>query len=196
MTGQMHEDEVKVLRAGSRAAVRTGASISIHPPGRTPYGQKDRTYPPSRWGLDIVDIAEEEGLPADRVVLCHMDRSAWYEDISYQKQLASRGAYVEYDLFGQEMYLEEYNDLCPSDAHRVEYLSELIEAGHADRLLLSQDIFMNVQRKRYGGNGYSHVLENIVPILRGKGIEQGVIDQILIDNPARMLTFAKPEQTV
>jgi phosphotriesterase-related protein len=192
VSGRIHNDEEKVLRAGARAACRTGASVSVHPPGRTPYSQKDRTYPPSRWGLEILDIVEEEGLPPDRLVVCHQDRSAWYNDLSYQKELAGRGAYVEYDLFGHTRYYEEYEDILPSDAQRVEYLAELIGAGYESRLLISHDAFLKYHRKKYGGFGYSHILENVISIFRALDVSEDRINEILVKNPRRFLTFQEP----
>jgi phosphotriesterase-related protein len=192
LSGHIHEQEEKVLRAGARAARRTGAALSVHPPGRTPYSQKDRTYPSSRWGLDILDITEEEGVPPDRVILCHQDRSAWYNDLSYEMELAERGAYVEYDLFGYVRYYEEFQDTHPSDAQRVEYLSELIKAGYGSRLLISHDIFTKHRLKKYGGHGYSHILENIVPIFEGLDTPEEAVRNVLIENPKRVLTFDDP----
>jgi phosphotriesterase-related protein len=46
------------------------------------------------------------------------------------------------------------------------------------------------QQSRYGGKGYAHILESIVPRLRGRGFTQDQIDAILVANPARALAFA------
>jgi phosphotriesterase-related protein len=191
VSGRIHDAEERVLRAGARAARRTGVALNVHTPGRTPYSQKDRTYPPSRWALELLDIVEEEGLPPERVVMSHLDRTI-YEDLSYQTELAERGAYVEYDLWGLEAYLEEYNDGLPSDIRRMEWATELIDAGYADRLLFSQDTWSKMQLRRYGGYGYAHVLEDVVPMLRANGVTDDQLDAILVENPRRVLTVAEP----
>lgn len=188
VSGRIHEVEERVVRAGARAAARTGASLNIHTPGRTPHSQKDRTYPPSRWALDLLDICEEEGLAPDRVVMSHLDRT-FYEDLDYQREVADRGAYVEYDLWGLEAYIKEYDDGLPSDVRRAEWAAELIEDGHADRLLFSQDVWGKIQRVNYGGFGYAHVLENVWPILRGQGVSREAFERITVENPRRVLTF-------
>jgi len=36
---------------------------------------------------------------------------------------------------------------------------------------------------KYGGHGFAHILLNVVPQMRVKGISQNVIDKILIKNP-------------
>lgn len=191
LSDRIHEVEEKVLRAGARAADRTGAALSIHPPGATPYAQRDRTYPASRWGLDVLDIVEEEGLAPDRVVLCHQDQSRWYENLEYQKEIADRGAYVEYDLFNGKLthFKADSEDAYPSDVERVERLIELIEAGYGSQLLLSQDVYLKIHRVSYGGFGYAHILENVLPIFRAQHIEEEQLTRLVVDNPRRVLTF-------
>lgn len=191
ISGRIHEVEERVLRAGARAALRTGAPLNIHTPGRTPHSQKDRTYPPSRWALELLDICEEEGLAPDRVVMSHLDRT-FYEDLEYQRKLAERGAYIEYDLWGLEAYIKEYDDGLPSDVRRAEWASELVEDGYADRLLFSHDVWGKMQRVKYGGYGYAHLLENGRTILSGQGVSREHFETITVDNPRRVLTFEDP----
>lgn len=192
VSGHIHEQEETVLRAGARAARRCGAPLNVHPPGRTPHSQRDRTYPPSRWGLEILDVVEEEGLAPERVVMSHMDRTT-YMDVDYQKELADRGAYLEYDLWGTELYFEQWNDSYPSDTRRLDAVLELLDAGQGSRLLFSHDVCYKIQRRRYGGYGYAHVPENVVPMLRSRGVSQERIDDVLVENPRRVLTFDEPE---
>lgn len=189
--GEIYDEELKVLRAGARAAARTGASLTIHPPGRIERARKDDTYPTSRWSLEVLDAVEEEGLPADRVVMDHMDRTL-FEDLSYQKELAERGPYLEYDLFGSTFSYDHWNDGYPSDKWRIDAVMELIEAGYGSQLLFSHDVCQKIQRTTYGGNGYAHILRNVVPMLEYHGVSREQIDEILIENPRRMLTFEDP----
>ncbi len=192
LSDRIYPEEEAALRSGARAARRTGASLTVHPPGRTPHSQRGRTYPTSRWGLEVLDIVEEEGLPANRVVIDHLDRTV-YENLEYQFELAERGAYLEYDLWGLEMYLDKYDDSYPSDSWRVDSICELIDQGYESQLLFGQDVYMKAQRRRYGGFGYSHVLENVCPMLKARGVDKETIDRILIENPRNLLTFAEPE---
>lgn len=192
ISGRIHETEERVLRAGAQAAIQTGAPLNVHTPGRTPYSQKDRTYPPSRWALDLLDIIEEEGLPPQRVAMSHLDRT-FYEELDFHCELAERGAYVEYDLWGLEAYIQEYEDGLPSDIRRAEWVAELVENGYTDQLLLSHDVWGKIQRVKYGGHGYAHILENIAPILRSQGVSQSDFKQMTIDNPKEFLTFNEPQ---
>ncbi len=191
VSGRIHEIEEKVVRAGAQAAAVTGAPLNIHTPGRTPHSQKNRTYPPSRWGIELLDICEEEGLPANRIILSHLDRTI-YEDLSYQKNVADRGAYVEYDLWGLEAYLSDYNDALPSDTRRSEWVAELVEDGYEDKLLFSHDVWSKTQRVAYGGYGYAHLLKNVPSMLLTQGIPHETYEQITVNNPQSVLEFVDP----
>lgn len=52
------------------------------------------------------------------------------------------------------------------------------------------DIATKHRLVRYGGHGYGHILENIVPKMRRKGLSEDTIRAITVDNPARILTLA------
>jgi phosphotriesterase-related protein len=187
-SGAIHEQEEKVLRAGARASLRTGVPVSVHPPS-----DRDPEWPPSRRGLQILDIFEDEGLPLDRAVICHMDQSKWLGGaLEYQRQILDRGAYVEFDLFGHELYFPDAEDAQPSDVDRAGYVAELVAEGYTDQLLVSHDVFLKHLLRRYGGHGYAHILTNVLPMFEGAGVPDDAVARILTDNPQRMLTVAEP----
>jgi phosphotriesterase-related protein len=62
-----------------------------------------------------------------------------------------------------------------------------VEAGHADKLLLSADF--TGQRTLDGGPGYGRTLTVFVPLLRKAGVDEATIRMILYDNPRRFLAF-------
>jgi len=43
---------------------------------------------------------------------------------------------------------------------------------------------------QYGGHGYAHILENIVPKMEQRGISRDTAMKILTENPQNWLTFA------
>ncbi len=188
-SGDIHEQEEKVLRAGARASLETGAPVSVHPPS-----DRDPEWPPSRRALQVLDILEEEGLPLERVVICHMDQSKWLGgSMEYQRDVLDRGAFLEFDLFGHEGYFADAQDAQPSDVDRAGYVAELVDSGYTDQLLLSQDIFLKYLLRKYGGHGYAHILTNVLPMFDGAGVPDRAVEQILTENPQRMLTFAEPQ---
>ncbi|MFA6575763.1 MAG: hypothetical protein WCS84_10120, partial [Nocardioides sp.] len=67
-------------------------------------------------------------------------------------------------------------------------IQALMDAGFADRILLSQDICTRVRLTRYGGEGLDHLLRRAVPLMLRMGLTQDEVDQLLVRNPARVLT--------
>jgi phosphotriesterase-related protein len=77
-----------------------------------------------------------------------------------------------------------------SDVQRIEALEFMVAQGHLDQIVIAQDVCQVNQLSRYGGKGYAHILESIVPRLKGRGFTQDQIDTILVANPARALAFS------
>ena len=171
------DNEAKVLRAGARAQRETGAAILIHP------GRNDAAP------FEILDILAEAGADLGRVIMGHLDRTVYDEDTLLR--LAKRGSYLEYDLFGWETsnYSLSDRDMI-SDAQRITYIQRLIAEGHTDQIVVAQDIFSKHRLATYGGHGYHHVVENIMPRMRKRGIAENDIESIYVKNPARVLAFA------
>ena len=59
-----------------------------------------------------------------------------------------------------------------------------------DGITIAHDVCLKVDNTAYGGKGYAHILESIVRRMRNRGFTQDHLDNILIHNPARALTFA------
>lgn len=169
-------NERKVLRAGARAQQATGAAITIHP-GR------DETAP-----REILDVLASAGADLGRVIMGHLDRTI--ATPATLLDLAASGCYLEYDLFGWETSYYPLSALdMPSDAQRIAFVQQLIEAGYGSRLLLAHDIFGKHAMAKYGGYGYTHVIKNIVPRFREQNIAEETIQAMLVDNPARILAW-------
>lgn len=179
--GHMTAQEEKCLRAAGRAAVETGACVSVHVDMR------------SQGGNAVLDALEEEGLDPSRVVLCHMD---FVEDRDYHCSLAARGAYVELSSFGREYYEDNGGISWGNDRTRIEMVAQLIDAGHAERVLISHDVCMKMDLRAYGGNGYGHVSTAIVERMRRHGIDDDALCTILVENPRRVLAIDFDEETL
>jgi phosphotriesterase-related protein len=174
------ENEKKVLRASARAQRLTGAPISIHP------GRYERAP------LDIVEILRSAGADISRTIMSHLDRTIF--EHSTLKELAKTGCILEYDLFGQEhsFYRPAPHLDMPNDAQRIKWLSWLIENGYGNQVVISHDIDAKYLLLRYGGSGYAHIVNNIVPRMRVKGFDERDIHRILVSTPQRVMTFVKP----
>jgi phosphotriesterase-related protein len=164
--------EERVHRAAARAARRTGMAITTH-------GVM------SPVGLAQLRVFEEEGADPARVVVGHADS---YPAIDHYLEIIRRGASLEFDFLGMSFTAKEVH----GEGRIVELLGELVARGHADRILLSQDVCHNSQLKAYGGNGYVYLFEQFLPRLRAAGIAEATIHQMTVENPARVLTLAAP----
>ncbi|MEA2783237.1 MAG: hypothetical protein QOK29_4781 [Rhodospirillaceae bacterium] len=173
----LHPRERKVLRAAARAQRETGVALTIHP-GRDP-----------RAPFEILDVIIDAGGDPGRVIMGHLDRT--YSRFGPLRELAVRGCYMEFDMFGLELgyYPFPGTDL-PNDARRIDLLKRLMEAGHLDQILLSHDIAFKHTLVRYGGRGYAHILRNVVPKMEEKGFSGDQIRRMLVDNPRRALALA------
>ncbi len=149
--------EMRSLRSAARAAAATGAPLMVHLDGW------------SREGHTVLDVVEEEDADPSRTILCHMNPSC--DDVTYQASLAERGAFVEYDMMGMT-YVYPVGRACPDDERALRGVRRLMDAGFADRVLISQDVFLKSMLRTYGGLGYTHVLDTLLPIAAAVGIDE------------------------
>jgi phosphotriesterase-related protein len=161
--------EERVHRAAARAAKQTGLAITTH-------GVM------SPVGLDQLRIFEEEDVDPARVVVGHADS---YPVLEHHLAILERGASVEFDFLGMSFTAVERH----GEPRIVELLCELLGRGHADQILLSQDVCNDAQLQRYGGNGYTYLAATFLPRLRAAGVSDAEIETMTVANPRRLLTI-------
>ncbi len=170
--------ERKSLRAAALAARETGAPLMIHP-GRDPQAPEAHLGEVRRAGLD-----------PRRVVIAHIERTI-VGDLARLRAVVETGCYVEYDLFGVEISHFPWGGTdMPNDAERIRQVLWLVEQGFGRQVLLSHDICFKIRLTRYGGTGLAHIPRRIVPRLRGRGLSESDVRALVVENPARALTFA------
>jgi len=163
------------LRAAARAQLATGLPLMVHLPAW------------QRRGHEVLDVCEAEGVDPGAIVLAHMDPSVG--DVDYQASLCARKPHLEFDGVG--MGLSFPGEGCmPCDEEIARGVVQLFERGHGDQVLLSQDVFLKVQLRRYGGNGYAHVLRSFLPRLKRLGLSQTAAEVILTEHPRRVFEYA------
>ena len=176
-TWPLAPNERKSLLAAAIAQRDTGAAILIHP-GRHPDAP-----------LEILEVLANGGADLSRVIVGHLDRTVF--EFELLLSIAASGCYLEWDLFGNEGSYYPLAEIdMPSDAQRLGFIRHIADAGYSDRIVIGQDICMKHRLVRYGGHGYGHILENIVPRMRRKGFSEDVIRAITVDNPATVLALA------
>jgi len=142
-----------------------------------------------RLGDEVLDFVEAHSVDPAHVVLCHMGPSG--PDPDYQLRLLRRGAWVQYDMVGAEMFYADQGVQCPSDEDNARHLAGLVETGFGDRLLISSDIFLKNLLRRNGGPGYGHVLQYFVPRLHRHGFDDDTIEQLMVRNPRAVFDNTK-----
>lgn len=173
----VHPTEEKVLEAACQAQRRTGAVLQIHP-GRDPHAP-----------MEAMKAVERAGGDPSRSIMSHVDRTLW--ERSSLLELAGTGCYLELDLFGQESSYYAFNPEArrPNDRTRIEWILALREEGHGSQVLIAQDICQKVYLRKYGGPGYSHILDNVIPLMRRMGLTNADIRELTHHNPASALAM-------
>ena len=172
---EMRPDERKVHRAIARAHLQTGLPIFTHTPHESC---------PS-CALDQMDVIESVGVDLAHVVIGHMATlKPEHNPLATHRAVANRGAFIGLDTLGHEM---GRSDIPATD--KVRMVTDLLDAGLEDHILLSSDQGNVRQFKHYYGHGWSSVLMQFVPKLRYARVPEETIRKILVDNPRRFLAF-------
>jgi phosphotriesterase-related protein len=166
-------NEKKCLRAASIAQEKSGIGLNVH------------VHPWRREAPEAARIALEAGADPGRTVISHLDGIL---DLDYHIGIAELGVFLEFDIFGAEYYWDYQEFYLPSDRERVLHIIELVRRGYLDQILISHDICYKTKLTRYGGWGYAHILEHVVPMFSRFGLDDDEIKAIIEDNPRRWLT--------
>jgi phosphotriesterase-related protein len=157
----------RVLRSVCRIQRESGRPVCVH------------THAPSERGRDALRVLAEEGVDPARVMLAHCGDTT---DLAYLEELAQSGALLGMDRFGLDILLP-FED-------RVGTVVALCERGLADRMVLSQDAnafsdwFPRALIEEVSPNWhYLHVIQDVVPALRERGVGEDQIDLMLRGNP-------------
>lgn len=186
ITGAITEDENKVLHAAARAHKATGAPIAVHA----------LAFLRRKYAFLALDILEKEDVDLSHVIICHVDFDNGLNK-AYHTNLMERGASIGFDNFGLEypdcskwLQTDGSQLLVADDSERIRVLHELAQNGFASRIVLSHDTCMKLQLRKYGGAGYSHILERVLPALRNAGVSENDIRSMLVENPKRLLAYS------
>ena len=161
--------EERVHRAAARAQVASGLPLATH----TLYHAA---------GAAQMAIFDEEGVDPARVCIGHCDT---FPSLDYCLSVARWGGYVSIDNVGHQAGDHE------AAVRRL--VLDLIEAGHSEHILLSQDVGQVHELGSRGGRGYTYLLENFLPALREAQVPEETIHAITVENPRRWLTIAPQE---
>lgn len=161
--GPLSEIDRKLVVAAARAHRATGLRAHIHTgDGVAADG--------------ILEAFDAEGAPAEAYVWVHAQNE---KDPDHHRRAAALGAWIELDGVGPET-LESTADA----------VLALVAAGHRDRTLVSQDAGWYHVGEPGGGafRPFTLLFDDFVPLLRARGLGEGDVRALLVDNPARLLS--------
>jgi phosphotriesterase-related protein len=176
--GVLTDDERKVFTAVAKAQARTGIPIFTH---NAYTGVRVVDVPvPMDAALKQLDLLEGAGADLRHLAIGHV---CCLDDpnVATAKALARRGVFVGFDRV-------TINAIIP-DEKRVAMILAFLDAGHADRLLLSSDFSTGRALKKNGGPGIAQTVTAFAPLLATAGVSESVLRGILQDNPRRFLAF-------
>jgi len=131
-------------------------------------------------GSVIDDILSAEGVDARHVVIGHIDRNP---DLGYHVEIAKMGAFLQYDGPSRVKYYP--------DNVIISLIFHMVEKGYGKQIVLAGDNGRASYLRSYGGGpGYEYILKTFVPRLRREGLDESTIEDLLVNNPRRALSFA------
>jgi len=151
--------EIKVLRAAARAGAATNAIIGSH----TIRGRVVK---------DQLDIIEQGGYSPHRFIWIHTQAEP---DFDLHKEIAGRGAWIEYDSIGNP----------DEDENFIAMTMKVLDAGYGDQLMLSHDRGWYDPAKPGGGTPrpFTYLTETFLPKLKAAGVPEAVVRELTVDNP-------------
>src|SRR4051794_6948150 len=163
----------RILRACARTSNDTGVPITVH------------TSSPTAAGRLALQVFQEEKVDLSKVVIGHAGDS---NDLDYLKELADAGCILGMDRFG----LDIFN---PTD-QRVATIASLASQGYADRMVLAHDASCYIDyfpgkdaeaaKEAFSPNwNFTHISEDVLPMLRERGVTDEQLQTMLVDNPRR-----------
>jgi len=175
--GVMTADERKVFEAVAKAQVQTGLPIFTHNAylGTRP-GAADV---PRDAALRQLDVLESAGANPAHVAIGHV---CCLDDPKAEMAiaLARRGAFVGFDRVTIQLV---------PDAQKAVTILAMVNAGHADQVLISSDFSSGRALKKNGGPGLAQASTVFGPLLEQAGVGAAVVRAILEENPKRFLAF-------
>jgi len=175
--GVLTDDERKVFQAVGKAQAKTGLPVFTH---NAYTGVRPTQNPvPKDTALKQLDILESAGADVSHVCIGHV---CCLDDVKAEIPiaLAKRGVFVGFDRVTIQLV---------PDAQKVTTIMALVEAGHADKVLLSSDFSSARGLKKNGGPGLGQAVTVFGPMLVKAGMSEAMLRQILVDNARRFLAF-------
>jgi phosphotriesterase-related protein len=163
--------EIRNLKAAALASKQSGAVVASHTIGGAAAKRE-------------IDVLAEAGHDLARFVWVHAHTEP---DTAVHIEAARRGVWLEFDAVGAVNWHPQ--------AALLEAVLALVEAGYVDNLLLSHDAGWydpsqpDGQPKPNGIRGYTALVDDFIPALKARGVNDELIRRMTVTNPARALAL-------
>ncbi|MEI8132206.1 MAG: hypothetical protein WCG34_07220, partial [Leptolinea sp.] len=165
----LNSSPVKVMEAAAETSLQTGATIEIH----TEKGGSAE---------DFVNFFVNHNLPANRLILCHIDKRP---DMGLHTELAKSGVVLEYDSFFRPKYYPE-EIVWP-------LISKLCADGLSSSIAFATDLAESALWKNLGGGpGLIGFISSIRQRLFDLELDDITVNNLTGGNICRRLTIANP----
>lgn len=169
--------ELKSLEIAARSSIITGAPILVH----TQLGTM--AYEAAQHLIDF-------GVNPRKIQLSHLNKNP--DKYYYEKILKELGVTICFDGPDRVKYY--------TDATLAENIKYLVDKGYQKQITLSLDAGRILYQRNYGIEkgketfGFAYLFERFLPLLRLVGVSEEAINDILINNPAEILSFDEPRE--
>ncbi|RHW32367.1 phosphotriesterase [Lysinibacillus yapensis] len=175
--GGLSELDERIYRAAARAAAKTGVPVITHL---------------STNAERQMELFEMEGLSIDRAIIGHADIGP---DVDEERDvmIAKRGGYVGFDTIGYDAELENAPYWSCGRQERIQHFLSFLEKGYLKNAVISADAnCWPLGWPGVEGHSVNYLFEEFIPDLRKAGVDEGIIEQLLVHNPANILTMRAP----
>ncbi len=160
--------EMKIIQAAAIAQKETGAAINTHTQQGT-------------MALEQAQLLKKYGANPEKIIIGHVQRNP---DPWYHKKICAEGASLMYDGGYRVKYWP--------DSDRLMLIKSMIDAGYQDRIILGGDAGKQEYQKAYGGGtGIDYDLSVFCPRMLEEGVGEDAIQDIFVNNPARLFAIEK-----
>lgn len=175
--GGLSELDERIYRAAARAAAKTGVPIITHL---------------STNAERQLELFEMEGLSADRAIIGHADIGPDV-DPGRDTFIAKKGGIVGFDTIGYDADAEDAPYWSTDRKARIQHFLSFLEKGFIENAVISADAnCWPLGWPGVEGHSVNYLFEEFIPDLRHAGISDQVIEQLLVHNPANILTMRSP----
>lgn len=175
--GAIDRLELKALEVAARASILTGAPILVH----TQLGTM--AYEAAQHLIDF-------GANPQKIQLSHLNKNP--DRYYYEKILSELGVTICFDGPDRVKYY--------ADSVLAEHIKYLVDRGYQKQITLSLDAGRILYQRHYAQEcgketlGLAYLFERFIPLLKAIGVPEVALEDILVNNPQRILTFDPPRR--